>query len=389
MADRVMAHVELINKITPIEGADNIEVAHVLGWQVVVRKAENHHIGNKIVYIEIDSRCPANAEWAQFLAPRNYKVKSIKLRGQISQGLIMPMSILPVGEYEVGQDVAKILGIEKIQDDYVVPTVSPEQRMRSKRPDLFKKKWFKHFMRYAWFREVAFKWMFRKAPHEDKFPTQFEFVKKTDEIRVQSWPEVLENKNPMIITEKLEGSSATYILERLSKKKFKFYVCSRNVCQTTEKHECYYDENIYWIIAKKYDIQNKLSEMLQVRPNWKYIAIQGEIIGPKICGNIYSLEDYDFYVFNFISPDNGRYGSVEAREIVRSYGFKFVPILDTCYTLPNTVDEMLAYAEAQSVISPTDREGVVIRSRDGSVSFKAVSNRYLLKKAKKEAKNEV
>ena len=142
MSERVMAHVELINNITPIEGADNIEVAHVLGWQEVVRKAENHHIGDKIVYIEIDSRCPANAEWAQFLAPRNYKVKSIKLRGQISQGLIMPMSILPAGEYKVGQDVAKILGIEKIQDDYVVPTVSPEQRMKSKRPDLFKKKWF-------------------------------------------------------------------------------------------------------------------------------------------------------------------------------------------------------------------------------------------------------
>ena len=114
MAERVMAHIELINNITPIEGADNIEVAHVLGWQVVVRKAENYSVGNKIVYVEIDSRCPSTAEWAQFLAPRNYKVKTIKLRGQISQGLILPMSILPPGQYAVGQDVAKILGIEKI-----------------------------------------------------------------------------------------------------------------------------------------------------------------------------------------------------------------------------------------------------------------------------------
>ena len=112
MSERIMAHVELINNITPIEGADNIEVAHVLGWQVVVRKAENYSVGNKIVYVEIDSRCPSDAEWAQFLAPRNYKVKTIKLRGQISQGLILPMSILPAGTYTVGQDVAKVLGIE-------------------------------------------------------------------------------------------------------------------------------------------------------------------------------------------------------------------------------------------------------------------------------------
>lgn len=383
MADRVMAHVEVINDITPIEGADNIEVARVLGWQVVVRKAENHHIGDKIVYIEIDSRCPANAEWAHFLAPRNYKVKTIKLRGQISQGLIMPMSILPASDYTVGQDVAKILGIEKIQDDYVVPIVSPEQRMKSKRPDLFKKKWFKHFMRYEWFRKIAFKWIFRKAPREGKFPTQFEFVKKTDETRIQSCPEILENKNPMIVSEKLEGSSSTYILERVGKKKFKFYVCSRNVCQTTEKQKCFYDENVYWIIANKYHIQEKLTGIMTACPQWKYVAIQGEIVGPKICGNIYGLEDYDFYVFNFISPDEGRYGSLKARDIVRSYGFKFVPILETNYILPDTVDEMLAYAEAQSVICPTDREGVVIRSQDGSVSFKAVSNRYLLKKEKK------
>lgn len=384
MADRIMAHIELINNITPIEGADNIEVAHVLGWQVVVRKAENYSVGNKIIYIEIDSRCPSDAEWAQFLAPRNYKVKTIKLRGQISQGLILPMSILPPGQYDIGQDVAQVLGIEKIQDDYVTPEVTPEQRMKSKRPDLFKKKWFKAMMKYGWFRKVAFKWMFRRTPKEGRFPTQFEFVKKTDEIRVQSWPDVLKMKTPMIVTEKLEGSSGTFILERTHRKHYKFYVCSRNVCQTSESKKCFYDDNIYWIIAHKYDIRSKLALLMDLHPEWKYCAIQGEIIGPKICGNIYNLNDYDFYAFNFIDSYTGRYGSTTAKNLMATHGLKFVPILDTNTILPDTVEEMLAIADGQSVIAPTMREGLVIRSVDGSISFKAVSNKYLLKKAKKE-----
>ena len=384
MSERIMAHVELINNITPIEGADNIEVAHVLGWQVVVRKAENYSVGNKIVYVEIDSRCPSDAEWAQFLAPRNYKVKTIKLRGQISQGLILPMSVLPAGTYTVGQDVAKILGIEKIQDDYVAPEITPEQRMKSKRPDLFKKKWFKTMMKYEWFRKITFKWMFRSVPKEGRFPTQFEFVKKTDEVRVQSWPDVLKIKTPMIVSEKLEGSSGTFILERKHGKHYKFYVCSRNVCQTSEAKKCFYDENIYWIIANKYDIRNKLAFFLDIHPDWKYCAVQGEIVGPKICGNIYELKDYDFYVFNFIDSQNGRYGSLTAKSLMEARGLKFVPILETSYILPDEVDDMLAYAEGESTIYPTDREGLVIRSWDGKISFKAVSNRYLLKKAKKE-----
>lgn len=384
MAERVMAHIELINNITPIEGADNIEVAHVLGWQVVVRKAENYSVGNKIIYVEIDSRCPSTAEWAQFLAPRNYRVKTIKLRGQISQGLILPISILPPGQYVVGQDVAKVLGIEKIQEDYVAPAVTPEQRMKSKRPDLFKKKWFKTMMRYAWFRKVAFKLMFRRAPKEGRFPTQFEFVKKTDEIRVQSWPEVLEHKEPMIVSEKLEGSSSTFILERKYGKHYKFYVCSRNVCQTSEAKKCFYDENIYWIIANKYNIRDKLVCLMNSHPDWKYCAIQGETIGPKICGNIYELEDYDFYVFNFIDSQSGRYGSLAAKDLIENSGLKFVPILSGDYILPDSVEEMLEYADGTSTIFPTMREGLVIRSQQGDISFKAVSNKYLLKKNRKE-----
>lgn len=384
MAERVMAHIELINAVTPIEGADNIELAHILGWQVIVRKSEHYQVGDKVIYIEIDSRCPADSEWAQFLAPRNYKVKTIKLRGQLSQGLILPLSTLPKGNYEVGQDVAKILKIEKIQEDYVAPVVTIEQRMKSKNPTLFKKKWFQFGLRFSWFKQLAYKWLFRSSPKETKFPTSFAYISKTDETRIQNCPEILSCKTPMVVSEKLEGSSGTYILERTRHKKYKFYVCSRNICQISESKQCYYDENIYWIIANKYDIKNKLMKMLEQHPEWEYVCMQGEIIGPKICGNIYQLDDYDFYVFNFIASDWGRRDSLTARDIVKAYGLKFVPILEANYILPDTVDELLAYAEGFSTLKATDREGVVIRSHDGSVSFKAVSNRYLLKKAKKE-----
>ena len=382
MADRVLAHIELINDITPIKGADFIETAHVLGWQVIVRKDEELSIGNKIVYIEIDSRLPANAEWAQFLASRGFKVKTIKLRGQISQGLIFPMSILPIGDYQVGQDVSEVLGITKIKEDYVPPEVTPEQRMKSKRPDLFKKKWFKFCMQFVWFRKMAFKALFRNGPsNARKFPDKFEFVTKTDEVRIQNNPDLLKIKTPMVVTEKLEGTSTTFILERKYGHKYKFYVCSRHVCQISDQKKCWYDENVYWKMANKYNIRNKLATLMDLHPDWNYCAIQGETIGPGICHNIYELSDYDFYAYNFIDSWSGRYGSICAKNLLEGYGIKFVPILETHFMLPDTVDEMLAKADGESVIIPTMREGLVIRSADGKISFKAVSNAYLLKKA--------
>lgn len=380
---RALAHIEQIKELAPIEGADKIVVATVLGWKVVVPK-DQFEVGDKVVYIEIDSRCPKDAEWAQFLEPRGYKVKTIKLRGQISQGLIQPLSILPAKDYKIGQNVTDILKIEKIQDDYSVPEVSIEQRIKSKRPNLFKKKWFKYMLRFNWFKKLAFKIIFRKTPKQDAFPTKFEYISKTDETRIQNAPEYLLDKTPMIVTEKLEGTSATYILERLKFNRFKFYVCSRNICQTTEAHKCFYDENVYWLIANKLNIKAALEKYLRENKNLKYVCLQGEITGTGICGNIYQLDGYDFHVFNFIDNKVGRYGSLEAKELVKSkFDLKFVPILDSEYILPDTVEEMLDYADGASTIRSTMREGVVIRSKDGKTSFKAVSNKYLLKKNQK------
>src|SRR5689334_4082598 len=113
---RTLASIRKIVDIQPIAGADRIEVCTVLGWHVVVAKSENHYVGENVIYIEVDSILPPIPEF-EFLRVRKYRVKTIKLRGQISQGLILPLSVLPkTWMYErnfVGQDVTDALGIKK------------------------------------------------------------------------------------------------------------------------------------------------------------------------------------------------------------------------------------------------------------------------------------
>ena len=110
----------------------------------------------------------------------------------------------------------------------------------------------------------------------------------------------------------------------------------------------------------------------------EWVALQGECVAPDVQGNKYRVKEADFYAFNLIYP-KGRLGSEEAREICEKNGLKFVPILDTQFILPDTVNEMLEYAHGQSQIGDTLREGVVLRSKDGQQSFKAVDPLFLLK----------
>lgn len=225
---RKLAHVERIVDIKPIPNADKIEVATVLGWQVVIKKGE-FSSGEQVVYIEIDSRVPDDIPYFSFLKDRNYKVKSIKLRKQVSQGLIVPMSLLPEGEYQDGDDVTDILRIKKIEDNYVQPKVPKEVQLKQRHKKLTQNKVFQWFMKYAWFRSIAFKVLIPKKKKKN-WP---EWIIKTDEERVQNMPWVLENKRPFSVTEKLDGTSATYSLHKEGRK-WKMYVCSRNVVQDTQ-----------------------------------------------------------------------------------------------------------------------------------------------------------
>ena len=129
-------------------------------------------------------------------------------------------------------------------------------------------------------------------------------------------------------------------------------------------------------MANKYNLEETLKKMIGEN---EWVAVQGECYGASIQGNPYKMNEKELRIFNVIYP-SGRLGSVEAKQICEDNNLLFVPILDTNFILPDTVNEMLDYATNKSVINPKIlREGVVIRSKDGKFSFKAVSPDYLIK----------
>lgn len=741
---RKLAHVEKIVDIQPIPNADKIEVATVLGWKVVIKKDE-FKVGDKIIYIEIDSRVPKDEPYFSFLADRNYKVKSIKLRKQVSQGLIVPMSLLPYGDYQEGDDVTDILKITKIEDDYKQPPVNKELQLKQRHKKLYNKKWFKYMMKYTWFRKLAFKFLLpkkrktgwpswitktdeerclygdvkidthigkvriadivnkklkldiksynlatgdieykpiesyqkikcneplydieyvnkhsanrknrlictgdhyvytkngykkcidlnlndeiyifdkiydtniykyiygmilgdahlkfdnrtnglgkndnfaislchgekqldylksklalfgsdnvkilqgrsgyapqnkiykasipcdygliyhikdelgciknnkfnlnqkfcdlltpeslaiwymddgtikHKSDSDNQSPSinisSYSFTKEENEMLIntlqnkfgiecnlrkekeywsiyitvagtpkflqlitpfihpsmryktlteyenmpyvlydqkfykeekliprqitsinlytknktkfvyditvqdnhnffannllthncQNMPWVLQDKSPFFCTEKLDGTSSTFSLHKEGMK-WKFYVCSRNVVQDTPGKKCYYEDlgNVYWEMAKKYDIENKLRAAVKDYNVKDYITLQGEIIGGGIQKNKYELKGRDLYLFNLI-VDDVKYNPVQVAAFALSYDMKAVPILETEFVLPDTVDELMEFATGNSTLHNTLREGIVFRSHDMNTSFKCVSNKFLLK----------
>lgn len=187
--------------------------------------------------------------------------------------------------------------------------------------------------------------------------------------------EVKDNHNYFAKNILVHNCSSTYVLQKRSFLWFKSYeymVCSRNRRIYTPSQ----DNSSYWDLSEKYDISNKLMKLLKGKYNW--VAIQGECISAKVQGNKYKVVEPDLYVFNVIFP-TGRLGTLEAKEVCDKLGLKFVPILDENYTLPDTVEKMLEYSNGKSKIADTIREGVVIRSKDGKQSFKAVNPYFLMK----------
>lgn len=198
---RALAYVARIDDIQSIENADKIEVATVDGWRVVIKKDE-FKIGDPCVYIEVDSKVPADNPYFDFLKDRNYKVKTIKLRKQISQGLVVPMTILPNGTYMHHQDVTDVLGIKKIEDQPQIQNKSNEDKLKNARPSLVKRKWFRKMMRYAWFKKFAFKFLIPKTQPKSFPKGVFEGVAVTDEERcVIGQTKILTNKGLIPISQ--------------------------------------------------------------------------------------------------------------------------------------------------------------------------------------------
>ena len=350
---RKLASIQMISDIIPIEGKDRIVLATVEGWHVIVTK--DFSIGDKVVFCEIDSVLPEKPEF-EFLRPKNFRIKTMKMGGVVSQGICFPVSILPerYRNCDVGEDVTDIIGVKQYE-----PTMDKEPEAASKS----KKKYPAFLMRFAWFRKLVL-----PKPRKGGFPS---FISKTDEERVQNMPWIVNDKRCWVATEKVDGQSGTFALVRhrgILGDKFEYIVCSRNLRLTKP------DSSSYWRVSERYSIENALRNMIGDR-DW--IAIQGECVGPKIQKNKYGLLEPDLYVFNLIYP-TGRVDSLKAKSIIENHGMNFVPIVNPNYVLPDTVDEILAYADGMSEIAGTMREGIVFRSMDGKQSFKAVSNKFLL-----------
>lgn len=388
---RQLCYVVKVTDITPIEGADRVELAHVNGWQVMVKKGE-YKVGDLAVYFEIDSKLP-ETEPFEFMTKYKYRVKTQRfLRGTtLSQGLIMTPAELGLKDVKEGDFLTDKLGVTYYEAEDNIRKAD-NKKLAEIKADKFMEKWkLKHrfFAKFdficAWRKKRFIKKYFakQKKTKSGGFPNQFPYIHKSDEERIENMPEILKDKEPWIKTLKIDGTSSTYILERIKgNKKFEFYVLSRNVRQETPDQKCYHDTNVYWDMAIKYHIENFLKEQLMLHPEWSYVCIQGETAGVGVQGNPHKLKDTQFFAFNFIDSKKGRWNSIEAKNYVAKWGIQWVPIIDEHYILPDTIEEIKATADGQCELEGSSglREGYVYRDLQGQKSFKNVSNQYLMSK---------
>lgn len=399
-SERELTYVVIIDGIEPIPGYDRVESAIVGGWHVIVQK-DQFKVGDPAIYFEIDSRVPADKECFAFLEKRHYKIKTLKMCKTISQGLLMHADDFgwTIGDYngitcimddennlhypnDESRFLTKKLGVTYADDEdnsRKAPSVDKYKKMTSRHQKLFKKPFIRWMMRHGWGRKLLFFFFGKKKDKKNGWPS---WVQRTDEERVQNMPWILNSEDKWIATEKIDGTSTTFTMKRGKFGRKSFYVCSRNVCFGEENKPCYYDTNVYWEMAKKYDIYRVLSDMLDKSPNEEWITLQGETYGDGIQKRDYSIKDHDFAGFNLIFSSCGRIGTKEMELILNMYHIPSVPIvaenIDFTDKFAN-VEDMLLWAEGTSQIDGLPREGIVFRTVDGQKSFKAVSNSFLLK----------
>ena len=402
--ERELAYVVIVDGIEPIPGYDRVEHAIIGGWRVIVQK-DQFKVGEPAIYFEIDSRVPSDRECFAFLEKRHYKVKTLKMCKTISQGLLMHAADFgwsikedndgtPVIEaYTSDKDyslhrpddesrfLTKQLGVtyaDEEDNQRKAPSVDKYKKMASRHPKIFKKPFVRWMMKYKWGRELLFFFFGKKKDKKNGWPS---WVQKTDEERVQNMPWILNDEGDWIATEKVDGTSTTFTMKRGKFGKKEFYVCSRNVCFDTIDKPCYYDTNVYWEMAKKYKLFEVLSDMLDKNPAEEWITIQGETYGATVQKRDYSIEDRDLAVFNLIYSSKGRVGTMEMIDTMSKYNIPCVPVVEEQMKINRfeNVDAILAYAEGNSQLDGKPREGIVFRSIDGTKSFKAVSNSFLIK----------
>jgi len=341
---RKLATTQKIKDIQPIPNADKIEVATIHDWKVVVEK-NKFNVGDFVIFYEIDSFLPVIPEYEFLLRGGNPKkmlndgkevegirLKTVRLRSQISQGLIMPLSILK----------NEVIPVENLDVSEELNVIKYEQPVPAN----------------------------MRGEIKGCFPS---ILPHTDEERIQNCGDILikhKNKTLFYVTSKLDGTSCT-----MYKQDGVFGVCGRN-------WEMKDGDNIYWDIARKYNIEKILPD------NY---AIQGEIVGEGLQKNPLKISGQEFYIFNVICLSPFRYYSYnEFKEFVNEYGLLSVPVIDDNFKLNHSIEELIDYATRKSPLNENEmQEGIVVRPLisqseeiNGSISrfsFKVISNSYLLK----------
>lgn len=338
---RHLATIQLVADVQPIENADAIEKIKVRGWWCVAKKGE-FRAGDACVYFEIDSLLPSSHPAFEFLRERSrevtialedgnttsgYRLRTVRLRGQISQGVALPLSVFDLA-VEVGSDVSEVIGVHKWE-----PPISKQMAAMAFGP----------------------------------FPS---FIPKTDEERVQNLGDTVRAHagETFYVTEKLDGCSVT-----MYRTEERFGVCSRNWDLL--------EGNMYWTAAREFLIEEKLPVGY---------AIQGEIIGEGIQGNPLRRKGQHLYIFNVYSIADGNFLDFsELSGFCAGRSLNMVPVFQVG-PLPGEVSEIVAMADGKSLLNPdADREGLVfrplkeqneeMRGSRSRLSFKSISNKYLLK----------
>lgn len=327
---RKLASIRQCSELQAIPGADAIQVAVVDGWTCVVKIGEIQ-VGQKGVYFEIDSFLPLDDPRFEFLRKSSlrkmgekegFRLRTIRLRGQLSQGLFLPLDWFPeVDPAEpVGTDLTERLRVDKyeapIPADLTGKVIGP-------------------------------------------FPG---FIPKTDEERVQNLIEEFASWQglSLIVTEKLDGTSFTAY-----QRNGHFGICSRNWELSDE------DPNSYWKVAAETQLKEKLGK--------QNLAIQGEMIGEGIQKNLYKLRGQHLFVFHVFDIDRHRFYSYEeTKDFCQNNDLQIVPLISADFQLPPKVEDLLRMADGPSILNEqAKREGLVLRSADRKISFKAISNAFL------------
>lgn len=341
MAKRKLASIQYVHDVTPIEGADRIECIHVLGWQCVTNKGK-FKVGDHCVYMEVDSFLPICEEF-EFLRNRCFKkseilgegfrLKTQRFKGQISQGLVMPLEILPEREYQLGEDVTDVLCIKKWE---------VEERVTNSGTVI------------------------------GDFPNG---IPKTDELRVQSFPELIDefkNVTGYYISTKMDGCSVTMYW-----KDGHFGICGRNYEYADD------DKCAMWKYAHEHEVPERVTEL-----NLSNIAIQGEFCGAGIQQNRLKLLKPEWYVFTIINLETHRRLSLKKmQEICELLNLKMVPVEEVKDKFEYDSIEALIERAKGKYPSGNDKEGIVIRplepvyskTIEGPLSMKVINNDYLLK----------